>query len=234
MPQDAATGPDPLKAFQRIRELLHDKMLVVGNPSPAYAAALHSSLLVRDQPVSSPPLLAICSTLALLRQRLPETASDVLLFTMGHLQDGCCVPLLRELLTRPAPPLMLVVLGIEEPALPLAPLLRMEPVQLVWEGNIGRGVLVQAVEHLMRGERFVDPEARRRIEAVVALAGALTARENEVLALVGEGLTNRQIAQRLVVAEVTARDHVQRILRKLEVPDRTAAAVLALRLGLLG
>jgi DNA-binding NarL/FixJ family response regulator len=49
----------------------------------------------------------------------------------------------------------------------------------------------------------------------------------------GRGLTNRQIAERLVVAEVTARDHVQRILRKLAVNDRTAAAVIGLRLGLL-
>jgi len=234
MPQDSADGNDALRAFQRIRELLHDKKLLVGNPSPAYAAALKSSLLVRDQPVASPPLLAICSTVVLLRQCLPEVASDVLLFTMGHLQDGSCVPLLLELLTRPAPPLMLVVLGLEEPALPLAPLLALEPVRLVWEGNIGSGIVLQAVEHLMRGEPFVDPDARRRIEEVTALAGALTAREKEVLALVGEGLTNRQIAERLVVAEVTARDHVQRILRKLAVPDRTAAAVLALRLGLLG
>mgnify|MGYP003341951027 CR=1 FL=1 len=58
------------------------------------------------------------------------------------------------------------------------------------------------------------------------LRGQLAHDEREVLQLVVEGLTNRQIAERLVVAEVTARDHVQRILRKLAVADRTAAAVL--------
>jgi DNA-binding NarL/FixJ family response regulator len=83
------------------------------------------------------------------------------------------------------------------------------------------------------GKRFVDPACRQSIEAAVAAAGALTHRELEVLALVAAGLSNRQIAERLVVAEVTARDHVQRILRKLAVNDRTAAAVIGLRLGLL-
>jgi len=234
MPQDSAAGTDSQRVFQRIRLLLHDKTLLVGNPSPAYAAALRSTLVIPDQVAPPPPLLAICNTLRQLREHLAEAASELLLYTFGHLQDGCIVPLVLELLTRPDPPLVLVVLGLEEPALPLAPLLSLELVQLVWEGNIGSGILLEAVEHLMRGERFVDPEARRRIDEVVALAGALTPREKEVLALVGEGCTNRQIAQRLVVAEVTARDHVQRILRKLAVPDRTAAAVLAMRLGLLG
>lgn len=234
MPQDALAGIDSQKVFQRIRQLLHDKRLLVGNPSPAYAAALRSTLVRPDQVALPPQLLAICNTIGLLREHLAEADSDVLLYTFGHLQDGCIVPLVFDLLTRPDPPLLLVVLGMEDRALPLAPLLTLEPVHLVWEGNIGSGVLLQAVEHLVRGERFVDPEARRRIDEVVVQAGALTAREKEVLALVCEGLTNRQIAERLQVADVTARDHVMRILRKLEVPDRTAAAVLAMRLGLLG
>ena len=48
----------------------------------------------------------------------------------------------------------------------------------------------------------------------------------------GRGI-GRAIAERLQIAEVTARDHVQRILSKLQVPDRTAAAVAGLRLGYL-
>ena len=61
----------------------------------------------------------------------------------------------------------------------------------------------------------------------------LTPREREVLRLVTEGLTNRQIAERLVVSEHTIHRHVTNILRKLELPSRTAAAALAARLGLL-
>jgi DNA-binding NarL/FixJ family response regulator len=79
----------------------------------------------------------------------------------------------------------------------------------------------------------VDPEAQLHLQTVLNTANTLTPREQEVLALVAEGLTNRQIAERLVVAEVTARDHVQHIIHKLAVPDRTAAAVQAMRLGLL-
>jgi LuxR family transcriptional regulator, maltose regulon positive regulatory protein len=61
----------------------------------------------------------------------------------------------------------------------------------------------------------------------------LTPREREVLCLVAEGLTNRQIAERLVVSEHTVHRHVTNLLRKLDLPSRTAAAARAARLGLL-
>ena len=66
------------------------------------------------------------------------------------------------------------------------------------------------------------------------LASELTRREREVLLLVAEGLTNRQIAERLVVSEHTVHRHVTNILRKLDVPTRTAAAAHAVRAGLAG
>jgi DNA-binding NarL/FixJ family response regulator len=66
-----------------------------------------------------------------------------------------------------------------------------------------------------------------------SLLAPLTAREREVLALIAQGLTNRQIAASLHVSPATARNHVEHILRKLEVADRTQAAVKALELGLL-
>ena len=61
----------------------------------------------------------------------------------------------------------------------------------------------------------------------------MTPREREVLSLLAEGLTNRQIAARLVVSEHTVHRHVTNILRKLDVPSRTAAAAQAVRAGLL-
>ena len=63
-------------------------------------------------------------------------------------------------------------------------------------------------------------------------AAEVTRREREVLALVAEGLTNRQIAERLVVSEHTVHRHVTNILRKLELPSRAAAAAYAVRRGL--
>ena len=61
---------------------------------------------------------------------------------------------------------------------------------------------------------------------------AITPREREVLALLAEGLTNRQIAEQMVVSEHTVHRHVTNILRKLDLPSRTAAASHAIRSGL--
>ncbi len=64
-------------------------------------------------------------------------------------------------------------------------------------------------------------------------SGGLTARETEVLRLVAEGLTNAQIAQRLVVSRHTVHRHMTNVLRKLGLPSRAAAAAHAVREGLL-
>jgi DNA-binding NarL/FixJ family response regulator len=61
----------------------------------------------------------------------------------------------------------------------------------------------------------------------------LTPRELEVLRVLADGLTNRQIAQRLVLSEHTVHRHVTNILRKLGLPSRTAAVAHALQAGLL-
>jgi LuxR family transcriptional regulator, maltose regulon positive regulatory protein len=63
--------------------------------------------------------------------------------------------------------------------------------------------------------------------------GDLTPRELDVLRLVAKGLTNKQIAEQLVVSEHTVHRHVTNLLRKLDLPSRTAAAALAVRAGLL-
>ena len=68
---------------------------------------------------------------------------------------------------------------------------------------------------------------------VEPLARPLTAREIEVLRLMAQGQTNRQIARNLTVSPGTVRVHVQHIIAKLEVSDRTHAAVRASELGLL-
>ena len=55
----------------------------------------------------------------------------------------------------------------------------------------------------------------------------LTPREREMLGLLADGLTNRQIAERLIISEHTVHRHVTNILRKLELPSRSAAAAIA-------
>jgi DNA-binding NarL/FixJ family response regulator len=80
------------------------------------------------------------------------------------------------------------------------------------------------------------PEAERARRVVESLdaerPGTLTPREREVVGLLAEGLTNRQIAERLVVSEHTVHRHVTNILRKLSLPSRAAAAAYAVRSGL--
>jgi DNA-binding CsgD family transcriptional regulator len=70
-----------------------------------------------------------------------------------------------------------------------------------------------------------------RPEPPTAVLAQLTAREREVLALVGQGRANREIAEALFISERTARTHVSNILRKLDLSSRTQAAILANRLS---
>ena len=65
-----------------------------------------------------------------------------------------------------------------------------------------------------------------------AALGTLTAREHEVLLLIAAGMSNREIASRLVISERTARTHVSSILDKLELRSRTQAALYAIEQGL--
>lgn len=97
--------------------------------------------------------------------------------------------------------------------------------------------LVAAVRTVAAGQSLLDPSATARLMARLrqgpkeeqepeALPG-LTEREREILALIGEGLTNRQIGQRLFLAEKTVKNHISRLLAKLGVERRVQAAVIA-------
>ncbi|MGL5061100.1 MAG: response regulator [Microcoleus sp.] len=79
---------------------------------------------------------------------------------------------------------------------------------------------------------FTNPEPVKNGLQAVALENPLTKREQEILALVAAGKSNQEIAQILYIAQGTVRVHVHAILQKLEVRDRTQAAVLAIQKGL--
>jgi DNA-binding NarL/FixJ family response regulator len=104
-----------------------------------------------------------------------------------------------------------------------------------------RDQLVAAVRTVARGEALLAPAITRRLierfvdrprpaESVPALA-ELTRRELEVLQLVAQGLSNFEIASRLVLGEATVKTHVARILRKLGLRDRVQAVVFAYEAG---
>jgi two-component system, NarL family, response regulator LiaR len=95
--------------------------------------------------------------------------------------------------------------------------------------------LERAIRAAARGHALLDPAVTARVLREVAqprAAERLTPREREVLTLLGQGRSNREIARELVIAEKTVKTHVSNILAKLGLPDRTQAALYAVREGL--
>jgi DNA-binding NarL/FixJ family response regulator len=92
--------------------------------------------------------------------------------------------------------------------------------------------LVRGVRAAARGESPLAPKAAQAVLAARAEgrpAAELTAREREVLALVGEGLANKQIARRLGISEKTVKAHLTSVFHRIGVTDRTQAALWARR-----
>ncbi len=97
--------------------------------------------------------------------------------------------------------------------------------------------LVSAVRTVAAGQSLLDPSATAKLMDRLRAGGqpeqepdalpGLTDRERAILALIGEGLTNRQIGQRLYLAEKTVKNHISRLLAKLGVERRIQAAVIA-------
>ena len=88
----------------------------------------------------------------------------------------------------------------------------------------------QAISWLQRGGDVVAIAARR--PASVSLGLLLTPREHVVARLAASGLTNREIATQLAIAEKTAANHLQRVLEKLDLRSRTQLAARAAELGM--
>jgi NarL family two-component system response regulator LiaR len=98
--------------------------------------------------------------------------------------------------------------------------------------------LADAIRKVHRGEPILHPDVAARLMRQVAAAtprahrADLTARELEVLRLIAAGRSNKEIARDLSVAEKTVKTHVSNVLSKLDVADRTQAAVYAVQNGL--
>ncbi|MFT4299976.1 MAG: response regulator transcription factor [Aeromicrobium sp.] len=102
--------------------------------------------------------------------------------------------------------------------------------------------LIRAVRAVAGGRAWLDPAVTARVLTAYRrspapsgeAASTLTSRELEVLRAIARGLTNREIADELVISELTVKSHVGRIFSKLDLRDRAAAVVYAFEHGLAG
>ena len=99
--------------------------------------------------------------------------------------------------------------------------------------------LVQAIHQVHRGETSLQPAIARKVLALLSTpaqkppaADPLTVRELDILRLIAQGHSNKEIAKQLTVAEDTVHAHVSNILRKLHLASRTQAALYALKEGI--
>ena len=98
--------------------------------------------------------------------------------------------------------------------------------------------LIETIRGVHAGEIFIQPAIASRVLRELVRPqqsplDALSEREREVLVLLAQGLPNRQIAERLYITEGTVKNHVSSILDKLQAENRTRAADIARRYGLL-
>lgn len=99
--------------------------------------------------------------------------------------------------------------------------------------------LVEAIRAAQRGEARLHPTVARRLMDQVTVrpishlgSEDLTARELEVLRLVAQGMSNREIGQELIISEKTVKTHISNLLSKLALNDRTQLAIYALKNGM--
>ncbi|MFF3323981.1 response regulator [Streptomyces sp. NPDC002889] len=166
--------------------------------------------------------------------RVPALRPDVAVLDV-RLPDGDGVSVCRELRSRmPELACLMLTSFDDEEAL-------LDAIMAGASGYVLKQItgsdLVAAVRTVASGQSMLDPSATTRLmarlrggEAQATEPGplpGLTDREREILDLIGEGLTNRQIGQRLYLAEKTVKNHISRLLAKLGVERRVQAAVIA-------
>ncbi|MGF1569683.1 MAG: response regulator [Nodosilinea sp.] len=176
-------------------------------------------------------------------QHVEQQLFDVVILDVGLPGIGG-VEACRQLKQRHPDLPVLVLTSHSQPAL-IARL-----VQANAQGYCVKGVdansLILAIQSVAAGASWWDPTATRVIQVAfqststsptaatdVPPENLLTHREQEVLTLISNGLSNQEIAADLYIAPGTVRVHVHAILQKLEVRDRTQAAILALQKGLI-
>ena len=168
------------------------------------------------------------------RDHLQQNDHPAVVFVTEHLIDGSGLDLIDSLGESPLDHRAVLILTHNH-ALSSEALQTSSLSGVVLDHNIGGPtcVLVEALRAVNRHQRFIDPELKKQESAGKDGRDKLTGRELEVLELVADGMSNREVATQLFLAPTTVRDHMQSVMRKLEARSRTAAAVAGLKMGLL-
>jgi NarL family two-component system response regulator LiaR len=143
----------------------------------------------------------------------------------------------REIVSRAPAPRVLVLTSFAEDAQVL-PAIKAGALGYLLK-DVGSEELVRAIRQVHRGETSLHPSVARKLLAELSAPprtpltpDPLTARELEVLRLVAQGRSNKEIATQLSISEETVHSHVSSILGKLHLASRTQAALYALREGI--
>ena len=195
---------------------------------PAVLAGLHQLLTSAEINV-----VGEATTIAVARQALAKTECDVVILDV-RFPDGSGFELLEYLrLTFPKIP-VLIFSGFDNPkymsqaitGAAAGYILKLAPV----------ATLIEAIRKVVAGETYWTREDVRRTSVALSaprlsadVEAPLTLREAEVLREVVRGRTNKEIAQNLKISYETVKEHVQHVLEKIGVSDRTQAAVWAVR-----
>jgi DNA-binding NarL/FixJ family response regulator len=166
--------------------------------------------------------------------RIPALRPDVAVLD-GRLPDGSGIDVCREVRSIDPNIKALILTSYDDDEALFAAILAGAAGYVLKQ--IGGNDLIEGVRRVAAGQSLLDPALTARVlervrkgpEVNEELA-ALTEQERKILALIAEGLTNRQIGERLFLAEKTVKNYVSSILAKLGLERRTQAAVLAAKL----
>ena len=215
----------------RLQSATHQFKILICTGNRPYALAM-ASLFALQYDAENLQLLGIATTEEESLETLAKSDGPVLAFVSEILEDGDGIRLaakLKEYTTETGLTSSILTLQDMNPRSMQRAVEGPSDVVLTRRGIDLIGV-INAVEAIRSKERYIDPVIAYTLERQSLEGRAeLSERELSVLELVCNGLSNREIGQDLQIAETTARGHVQAIIRKLHVRDRTAAAAEAIR-----
>jgi two-component system, NarL family, response regulator DevR len=166
-----------------------------------------------------PAILALAPDIAILDGRLPD----------GHGLEAC-----RQIRSRDPRIKVLILTSYDDDDAMVSAILAGASGYILKQ--LDESALVSAIRAVMQGHSLIEPSVAVRIIDEMRSGGttprglqALTPTESDILDLIVDGLTNKQIGERLYLAEKTVKNHVTKLLAKLGVKGRTQAAVLASR-----